>query len=175
MRNQCWTKSMYWNRGDIPRWNRKLVLKTCYKFVGYSMFFVDASSRNSAANSHLQPPPTLHDEFALSLTEIFIELHMRCYALYQMKQKSHVKRARNCCNGRIRPTSSNFVQVRPTSSKFVQLRPNSSVFGARLVHATVCTYQTNWSVRVNTSRLQTDVWAASTKTCLVTASKSLKL
>jgi hypothetical protein len=78
--------------------------------------------------SHLQPPPTLHDEFALSLTEIFIELHMWCYALYQMKQKSHVKRARNCCNGRIRPTSSKFVQLRPSSSKFVQIRPTSSKF-----------------------------------------------
>ena len=75
--------------------------------------------------SHLQPPPKLHDVFALSLTEIFIELHMRCYALYQMKQKSHVKRARNCCNGRIRPTSSKFVQVRPNSSNFVQIRPFS--------------------------------------------------
>ena len=126
MRNQCWTKSMYWNRGDIPRWNRKLVLKTCYKFVGYSMFFVDASSRNSAANEAIcNLRPTLHDEFALSLTEIFIELHMWCYALYQMKQKSHVKRARNCCNGRIRPSSSNFVQVRPNSSNFVQIRPFS--------------------------------------------------
>ena len=112
---------MYWNRGDIPRSNRKLVLnmlQVCWINVFRGCEF----EKFGCKRRHLQHPPKLHDEFALSLTEIFIELHMWRYALYQMKQKSHVKRARNCCNGRIRPTSSKFVQIRPTSSEFVRFR-----------------------------------------------------